>query len=40
MSASRSRPKTDGLSKRGKQSQSIEPSGPTSPIEWQSPITA
>ena len=32
------RAKTDGESNRGKQSQSMDPSGPTSANEWQSPI--
>ena len=39
-SSSRTRPSTDGESKRGKQHQSMEPSRPTSPSEWQSPMTA
>ena len=38
--SSRIRPNTDGLSKRGKQSQSIEPSRLTSAAEWQSDSTA
>ena len=37
-SSSSSAPKIEGLSNRGQQSQSIEPSHPTSAIERQSPI--
>ena len=36
--SSSARANTDGESNRGKQSQSIDPSRPTSASEWQSPI--
>jgi hypothetical protein len=39
-SASRTRQKTAGESKRGKHAQSTEPSRETSAAEWQSPMIA